>query len=91
MKAARAYQPDLIVLDIMLPGMDGIELLSHLRRLKNIDMPKNDDGLRFEHIRIDTGGHQVWVEDQLIDLTSTRTWFALAWRVLLLRLSWVMR
>jgi two-component system alkaline phosphatase synthesis response regulator PhoP len=32
LKAARAFKPDLIVLDIMLPGMDGIEMLTHLRR-----------------------------------------------------------
>ena len=32
LKAARAYKPDLVVLDIMLPGMDGIELLTNLRR-----------------------------------------------------------
>jgi two-component system, OmpR family, alkaline phosphatase synthesis response regulator PhoP len=36
LKAARAYAPDIIVLDIMLPGMDGIELLSRLRRESSV-------------------------------------------------------
>lgn len=36
LKAARAFQPDLIVLDIMLPGLDGIELLTRLRRESDV-------------------------------------------------------
>jgi len=33
---ARSYDPDLIVLDIMLPGMDGIELLQQLRKESDV-------------------------------------------------------
>jgi two-component system, OmpR family, alkaline phosphatase synthesis response regulator PhoP len=32
----RRYQPDLVILDIMLPGMDGLELLQHIRRESNV-------------------------------------------------------
>ncbi len=32
LKAVRTYRPDIIILDIMLPGKDGLEVLSELRR-----------------------------------------------------------
>ena len=36
LNAARAYKPDLVVLDIMLPGLDGLEVLSRLRRESDV-------------------------------------------------------
>jgi len=36
LKAARAFKPDLIILDLMLPGIDGIEVLSRLRRESDV-------------------------------------------------------
>jgi two-component system, OmpR family, alkaline phosphatase synthesis response regulator PhoP len=36
LKAARVFKPDLVVLDLMLPGMDGMEILSHLRRESSV-------------------------------------------------------
>ena len=36
LQAARAYKPELVLLDIMLPGMDGLELLTRLRRESNV-------------------------------------------------------
>jgi two-component system, OmpR family, alkaline phosphatase synthesis response regulator PhoP len=36
LKAARTFKPDLVVLDIMLPGIDGVELLQRLRRESDV-------------------------------------------------------
>ena len=36
LKLSKEVNPDIIVLDIMLPGMDGIELLSQIRRESNV-------------------------------------------------------
>jgi two-component system alkaline phosphatase synthesis response regulator PhoP len=118
--AAQAYKPDLIVLDIMLPGMDGVELLTRLRRESDVYVimltaktdetdkivglsvgaddyvtkpfsprelvarvkaalrrlqsgagPAAGQVLSFQHVRIDIGSRQVWVDDQEIELTST--------------------
>ncbi len=36
LELARSYDPDLIVLDIMLPGMDGLEILRQLRQESDV-------------------------------------------------------
>ena len=118
--AARSLKPDIIVLDVMLPGMDGIELLANLRResnvyvimltarseetdkivglsvgaddyltkpfspreliarikaaLRRLQNPSGNSGeaaiLNFLHLRIDITARRVWLDENLIDLTS---------------------
>ncbi len=120
LKAAQVYKPDLVVLDIMLPGMDGIELLTRLRRASDVyvimltakteetdkiiglsvgaddyvtkpfsprelvarvkaalrrlqsdSSGSESETLLFRHVRMDIGARQVWVDAQLIELTTT--------------------
>ena len=118
LQAARAFKPDILVLDIMLPGMDGLELLAQLRResklyvilltakteetdkivglsvgaddyltkpfsprelvarikaaLRRMQQGGGEHAqvLSFAHIRIDSGSRQVWMDDELIELTG---------------------
>ena len=120
LELARSYGPDLIVLDIMLPGMDGIELLrklrqesdvyvimltakgeetdkivglsvgaddyltkpfsprelmarikAALRRIRQQTGPDQANVLSFDGLRINIEGRKVWVEGELVDLTTT--------------------
>lgn len=47
LKAACTFKPDLLILELMLPGIDGIELLSRLRRESDVHLimltARNDD------------------------------------------------
>jgi two-component system alkaline phosphatase synthesis response regulator PhoP len=116
-KAARAFKPDLVILDILLPGIDGLEVLANLRResqvyiimltakteemdrIIGLNMGADDymtkpfsprelvarvkaalrrmqstsstgsQVLTFAHVKIDSGSRQVWLDEQLVDLT----------------------
>ncbi len=115
--AFRRYQPDLVILDIMLPGIDGLEVLQQIRRVSDVYVllltAKSEETdrvvgltvgaddyltkpfsprelaarvkailrrgrnkaldeaqiLSFKHLRIDVQKHEVYRDEQLIDLT----------------------
>jgi two-component system alkaline phosphatase synthesis response regulator PhoP len=114
----RRFKPDLVILDVMLPGMDGLEVLQQIRRESAVFVllltarseetdrvvgltigaddyltkpfsprelvarvkailrrgrtvsPDNGTSLNFAHVRIDSQRHQVWREEEEIELTA---------------------
>lgn len=120
LEAAKTFNPDIIILDVMLPGMDGIELLANLRRESDVyvimlsarteetdkivglsvgaddylskpfsprelvarikaalrRLQKSDAAgetneiLQFAHIHINLAERRIWVNEQLIELTT---------------------
>lgn len=113
---ARKHKPDIILLDIMLPGMNGLEVLDTLRRESDVyvilltakneeidkiiglsmggddyltkpfsprelvarikavlrriqSKPQITNSISTAHIRLDSHSRQVWIEDNLINLT----------------------
>ena len=71
LKAAHTYKPDLVVLDLMLPGLDGMELLSQLRRDSNVYVIL----LTAKTVEVDKiVGFSVGADDYLTKPFSPREW-----------------
>ena len=119
LKAFKAFKPDIVILDVMLPGVDGLDVLSRirresdayvilltartaetdrvvgltvgaddyvtkpfsprelvarvkaaLRRLRLGDSPAGADVITYPRLCIDSGSRKVWLDEQLMDLTT---------------------
>lgn len=116
-KAAHSFKPDLIILDIMLPGMSGLEVLSQIRResqayvifltarteetdriiglsvggddyvtkpfspkelvarvnaaFRRLQVPATSKSILLsQHIRLDRNSRQVWLNEDVLELTQ---------------------
>ena len=77
LKAARVHKPELIVLDIMLPGMDGIEVLGHLRRESDVYVimltAKSEETDKIVGLSVGADGEQIQAASDGPEQGSTST------------------
>jgi len=117
LRLAQSERPDVVILDIMLPGLDGIQVLARLRQesdvyvilltarseeadklvglavgaddyvtkpfsprevaarvkaaLRRLYPERGTRALSFDHLRIDSAAHRVWLDAREIELTPT--------------------
>src|SRR6266487_4426309 len=71
---ARAAQPDLVVLDVMLPVLDGIEVCRQLRQFSDAYVimltARNEEIDKILGLTIDEAQHEVKLHEQPIELTA---------------------
>jgi DNA-binding response OmpR family regulator len=83
LEAARSERLDLVLLDVMLPGMSGVEVLRVLRpellarieavlrrHRREADEPERREQLSFDRVAIDVARREVRVDDEQIHLTT---------------------
>ncbi len=63
--SARDQRPDLVVLDVMLPGLDGIEVCQRLRAAA-----QPGSVLRWQDLSMDLAAHEVTRGNRAIELTA---------------------
>src|SRR3990170_4452530 len=65
----RDYRPDVLLLDLMLPGKDGIDVCKEIRARVRRDAADVAENLTIGELSIDVSGHSVTRGDETISLT----------------------